>query len=120
MTLRTERQRENLAQIARELPKKLARYSLIEGEKVDVAGFMLLEAGYTREELRTFQALDTLWDELAKPKARAVVAYGFAKPKKTLVEVFLSASDTLSRAELASELLRVSRIDGAKPVRVKG
>lgn len=119
MTLRTLEQRGALEDAARTTPKALTRLCLYDGMKPDFVGHLLLCAGYKLDEVKDLQASDGLWDELARKNARAVKAYGFATPKKTVVEALFAFSDTHKPSELKRLALALAAREGAESVTPK-
>lgn len=120
MSLRTATQRIALEKAAKTLPPVLGKHRLVSKNlRVDVLGHLMLEAGYTLQELRDIDEQNTLFDELETPRSRAAKAYGYARPGVTVVEAFLTPSDTLSPGQLRDELVRIAGLPGDKNVKVK-
>jgi len=117
--LRTLEQREALARAAKRTPKTLTRLCLYDGTKTDFVGHLLLCAGYQLHEIKDLQACDGLWEELARKRSRAVQAYGFASPKKTVVEALFAFSDICSPSELKKLALALSEHESSRAVTVK-
>lgn len=117
--LRTPEQRWALTLAAKRTPKSLTRLCLYDGTKPDFVGHLLLCAGYQLDEVKALQTSDGLWEELARKNARAVKAYGFASPKKTVVEALFSFSDTHKPGELKKLALFLAERESSASVTVK-